>query len=457
MQAQFQQLDSRTKNIIRSIIRSSNTTIVDAEKQLAQELAKASSKFELTAIEVAKYNRLDNIYSQMATIMASANTEIKKELYAGLRRIYKVGFKGSIGIIENETGRTIRGIAKPELINDTIQSTTSGMKLSDRIHRNYTNSVFNVQQVVGQGINRGDSIPTMRKALREQLNLTSSQADRIVRTEAHRVFETAKYEGLEHATRQGVQLRKWWLTSQDERVRKEPSFHTQMGIKYSKENAIPFDDDFVNDATGGAGKHPGALGSASDDINCRCIMIIEVEEEVAEQTELTKKEKVLVDVEDKIRNRKTEKAYILDDDGNILLEKVGDEKSVRFTDREAELFRDATLTHNHPSGTAHSKADVLLAEEYKMKEIRAVGSKYNHSIKPPDSGWAEYYRNEKTRKIQTLSEHYDRKNQEIREIFIPQLEKGIIDINNVDELHQHRLWTELSEEIGIKYTREVAK
>ena len=49
-----------------------------------------------------------------------------------------------------------------------------------------------------------------------------------------------------------------------------------MGQKYSKENAIPYDEDFVNDRTGGVGPHPGALGAAEDDINCRCVMVIEI-------------------------------------------------------------------------------------------------------------------------------------------------------------------------------------
>ena len=78
---------------------------------------------------------------------------------------------------------------------------------------------------------------------------------------------------LDVAAKGGVELRKWWKDSDDERVR---SGHRHMGRKYGKENAIPYDEDFVNDLTGGVGPHPGALGTAEDDINCRCIMVIEV-------------------------------------------------------------------------------------------------------------------------------------------------------------------------------------
>jgi hypothetical protein len=86
-------------------------------------------------------------------------------------------------------------------------------------------------------------------------------------------MEAGKKASLDVAAKGGVSLLKWWKDSDDERVR---SGHRHMGWKYSKENAIPYDEDFVNDLTGGVGPHPGALGTAEDDINCRCIMVIEV-------------------------------------------------------------------------------------------------------------------------------------------------------------------------------------
>jgi hypothetical protein len=49
-----------------------------------------------------------------------------------------------------------------------------------------------------------------------------------------------------------------------------------MGQKYSKENAYLLTMGFRNARTGGVGPHPGALGAAEDDINCRCVMVIEI-------------------------------------------------------------------------------------------------------------------------------------------------------------------------------------
>ncbi len=110
----------------------------------------------------------------------------------------------------------------------------------------------------------------MSSRLKETLEGDVVKARRIVSTETHRVMEKSKSEAAEYASNQGVKMMKYWVSSQDEAVR---SSHEDMADKYDKDNAIPVDEDFVNDETGGKGPAPGQLGVAEDDIHCRCIAV----------------------------------------------------------------------------------------------------------------------------------------------------------------------------------------
>ena len=87
----------------------------------------------------------------------------------------------------------------------------------------------------------------------------------------------------------------------------------------------------------------------------------------------------------KIRNKKKEQAYLLDENGNIVLHKKGTKHGVEW-DEETELKGHTNLhiTHNHPEGitiddipTTFSKADMLILRkknnegEYYYKSISA--------------------------------------------------------------------------------------
>ena len=107
-------------------------------------------------------------------------------------------------------------------------------------------------------------------------------------------------------------------------------------------------------------------------------------------TKTTLPEKTLTvcrDIEAKTVNRKTEKMTLVDDDGNIVLEKSGSKGSVRFGDYEAaKMGNTVTLTHNHPGdfGGTFSGADVDVLTKYDLRAIRAVGKEGTYSLERTD-------------------------------------------------------------------------
>lgn len=106
-------------------------------------------------------------------------------------------------------------------------------------------------------------------------------------------------------------------------------------------------------------------------------------------------------LEAKIRNRRTEKGYIIGADGQIISESVkGTRNKAKFNVSDLRHAKDAVLTHNHPGtglydtlagriGNPFSQADIELATQYNMKEIRAVTKTYTYSIRRPKGGWGD--------------------------------------------------------------------
>lgn len=89
------------------------------------------------------------------------------------------------------------------------------------------------------------------------------------------------------------------------------------------------------------------------------------------------------DVEAKTVSRKTEKMTLVDENGNIVLEKSGSRGSVRFGGYEtAHMGPTVTLTHNHPGefGGTFSGADVNILTKFDLRAIRAVGKEGTYSL-----------------------------------------------------------------------------
>lgn len=106
-------------------------------------------------------------------------------------------------------------------------------------------------------------------------------------------------------------------------------------------------------------------------------------------------------LESKIRNRKTEKGYIVGADGNVIGESIRSTRSsAAFRVNDLVKSKDAIMTHNHPNadmggtmaarvGLPFSGTDLERAITYDQKEIRAVTPNYTYSIRRPKGGWGD--------------------------------------------------------------------
>lgn len=115
----------------------------------------------------------------------------------------------------------------------------------------------------------------------------------------------------------------------------------------------------------------------------------------------TPAEAELSKADQEIRYLPFERAVVVDPaTGKRLLIVTGDENSVRFYGDQLKLIRGKAVTHNHPAegfhyidgdarraGLSFSLGDLTFACAYRLKELRAVGQRYVHILRPPPGGW----------------------------------------------------------------------
>lgn len=227
----------------------------------------------MTFSNLAKHGLIDKINKDIETIVKKRTKEAALEIRNCLRKTVASSHDLTKLALEQEANKKIRGILKPEIVNAIVQNPISGLKLDERLAMNRVFTVSTIKEEINRGLIQGKRYKDIAKQIEHKTEMEAFKAVRIVRTESHRCLEAGKYESITNAAKQGVNLRKWWRNGDDERVR--PG-HNYMGDKYSRDKAIPFDEDFVNEKTGGKGPHPGELGVAEDDINCRCVMVVEI-------------------------------------------------------------------------------------------------------------------------------------------------------------------------------------
>lgn len=81
----------------------------------------------------------------------------------------------------------------------------------------------------------------------------------------------------------------------------------------------------------------------------------------------------LNDVENGIKNNKTESAVCVDENGNILFNTSdNDSNQVSFSIDQQRKAIGKIITHNHPNGYCFSTEDIMTAEMLDLKQLRAT-------------------------------------------------------------------------------------
>ena len=349
---------------------------------------------QLTFEEMTKYDRLqklDKKVYELITDLYKANTNVVRGTLGG---IAKDAYDSSVAIVEGSTQKKLKGIIKPLDVGKTINNEMAGLKWTERMGKHRVDAIYEVKKEIKLGLTQGDTYGTMAKRLKGTLETDVKKANTIVRTEGHRVHAQAKKDSLDSIAKHGVKMTKKWLSGQDERVRSQ---HAAMnGVE------IPYEDDFVM-PDGVKGPSPGLIGQPQHDINCRCIITMDIvtgesskglssdgsSSEPDEPIYVEKLDKVdydiakgkLIEYEREIVNKEFENAYVILKDGEVY--RFEGEKATVNPLGLGDKLKGSYVTHNHPENETYysfSDADVGMFLESELGVLRGVDDKFSYQI-----------------------------------------------------------------------------
>lgn len=223
----------------------------------------------LTYVEVIKYDRLQRLNKEIIELINNEDKSVRREIFNHLKSQYQETFYRVAHVIETIAKAKLNYSAvRREVLDEAINIDFTGLTLNERLERRRQELIYNIREAIVRGLHRGKTYRQMANDIKDELDGDLVKAQRIVRTEAHRVRELAGLKSVQHAAEQGIIMTKTWNTVEDERVR----------MRHSKLNGITLPHDGLFRIDGHEAPAPGQFGAPEMDINCRCFLTYEIQE-----------------------------------------------------------------------------------------------------------------------------------------------------------------------------------
>lgn len=257
-------LDRLEKQYERELIRNYQLAL----KEIRAKLANAYEKYDGSWIEMQRYNRLAKLEKEIAGEIAKLTSKNALTLKKGMMTVYKESYYRTAFILSSAVNSDLGfALLSRELVAKAIENPLDRVGFLQRNRENQQRLTRQLREQLAQGLIQGEAYGTTAKRIKERMDVGATNVMRIARTENHRVRNVAKLDSMAEGEKAGVVLKKQWVSTVDGSTRDS---HEELdGIQ------LDVHEDFEGEY--GSGPSPGNLGSAREDINCRCTMIEIVE------------------------------------------------------------------------------------------------------------------------------------------------------------------------------------
>ena len=174
------------------------------------------------------------------------------------------GYYGTFYDLEQANNLSINfNLLTQSYIEQLTDKKIAGKSLEERLYQKRDKLAELATNALTVGAAKGDDYKKIAKNIGELTEASYKQALRIARTEGGRAQSTAKQKGYEEAVSKGIDLKKKWLSTLDEKTR---SSHQHLDGQI-----VEIDEKFQSGK--GKAEGPRMFGIASEDINCRCTTV----------------------------------------------------------------------------------------------------------------------------------------------------------------------------------------
>ncbi len=269
----FSAADKISDKILLATERQIKNTYKQAYADMKTVFADVFAKYEtggvLTYAEMQKYNRLKAMEVELNKTLKELYSDDSKILNKQLTSIYKSSYYRTAYAIEKEVQARLSymplDVAR---IKAAIQNPIPfGKTMRQILGDNLNAAISKINQEITRALIRGQSYGKMAVAINETLGGDLKKSILVAQTEAHRIHNAARLESSQHAEDVGVKTVKVWVSTLDEKTR--DTHRTLDGQEADKNGNF-------HSSSGAIGPAPGHMGTAAEDINCRCNFIDQI-------------------------------------------------------------------------------------------------------------------------------------------------------------------------------------
>ena len=244
----------------------------DSLKEIRSQLALAVERYGSDFAEMNKYGRLIKLENAIAKEIQKLSRRAITVTRGAVADTYKTAYYTTGWVFESELSTRLGFATLPtKAIENAIYSPFDPLKWSERLRENSRLLNRQVREAITRGLIQGEGYRDIARAIRDPMEKSAYRAERIIRTETHRVQVQGRLDGFEHAQNMGIEFDMQWVAALDGRTRDS---HRDMDGQISVDGIFTF-------PSGGTTTGPGFSGIPEEDINCRCAVIAKL----AEQTE----------------------------------------------------------------------------------------------------------------------------------------------------------------------------
>ena len=249
----------------RSLKRAYTSLLSDMNKVISNTYAKLDDNDLINSL--LKYHRKDNVEKTLTDLINEFSKAKYKGMYNQLRDQLLFAYQYYYTGLTEVAGKSYKLTPlKKEWLTATIENEITGLTLKETLQKDRQNIIYSLKSNLIQGVNRGESYSQMAKRMKDVVNGDYKKAVKIARTETHRVKEEGCYQSALKGEKAGINQMKEWVCMNDSRARRD---HKRLDGK-----KIPLNEYFT--AGGRKALKPGEFHDASQDINCRCILVYSI-------------------------------------------------------------------------------------------------------------------------------------------------------------------------------------
>lgn len=200
---------------------------------------------------------------EIAAIIALLQSKEFETIDEFLHTSYEIGFTGTLYSLQKQGIPLLFPIDQRQVVNAMTRSSKLIKDLRSTVEMNSKVLQSAVRSELAKGIAMGSSYSEIARSIDRKMNTGMKVAMRIARTEGARINQESRFDAMHKAKESGADLVKEWDSTLDGRTR--PTHRKLDG--QIREIDEPFEVD------GKKAQHPCGFGIASEDINCRCVML----------------------------------------------------------------------------------------------------------------------------------------------------------------------------------------